>query len=76
MAATNTSYYVIAEGSDKGFVLRVQRTEERPFDGRLFVDGEWVPYGLTLDILFDHIDNIAVSEEEAMRLIALAQSEN
>lgn len=76
MAATNTRYYVIAEGPDKGFILRVQRTDERPIDGRLFVDGDWKPYGATLDILFDHIDGIKVSEEEAMRLISLAQSED
>lgn len=72
MATTNTRYYIIAEGPDKGFVLRVQRTDERPIDGRLFVDGEWKPYDATLDILFDHIDSIAVSEEEAMRLLGFA----
>ena len=76
MATANTGYYIIAEGPDKGFILRVQQTDERPFDGCLFVDGEWKPYGATLDILFDHIDSIRISEEEALRLIELAQSED
>ena len=75
MATANTSYYIIAEGPDKGFILRVQRTDERPIDGCLFVDGEWKPYDATLDILFDHIDGIRISEEEALRLIELAQSQ-
>lgn len=76
MATANTGYYIIAEGPDKGFILRVQRTDERPFDGCLFVDGEWKPYDATLDILFDHIDGIRISEEEALRLIELVQSQS
>jgi len=76
MATTSTKYYVIAEGPDRGFVLRVQRTCERPIDGRLFVDGEWVPYDATLDVLFDHIDSIGISEEDAMRLTAPTSSQS
>ena len=75
MTPANTGYYVIAEGPDKGFVLKVRQTDERPFDGCLFVDGEWKPYDATLDVLFDHIDSIRISEGEAQRLIGLAQSE-